>query len=103
MTNRILFVLMYMLLGVPVRVSAETIVTVSAGKLQKLFDANNLMHESNLTLEGTINGSDVKVLRKWANSKRTLNLLECPSVSFGIRHPAGIGIDPSADIGYNFP
>ena len=84
MTNRIaIIILTFALLAAPVRVSAGKTVTVSAGNLQSLFDANDLMHESNLTLEGTINGSDVKVLRKWANSKKTLNLLDCRIVAGG--------------------
>ena len=64
MINRIaLFVLIYLLLGVPGRLSAEKIVYVSAGQLQLLFDTNDLTYERDLTLKGAINGSDVKVLR----------------------------------------
>lgn len=84
MNHRItLFVLTIMLLVAPMRLSAEKTVTVSAGNLQDLFNAENLMRESNLTLKGTINGSDVKVLRNWANSKRTLDLNDCRIVAGG--------------------
>lgn len=84
MTNRItLFILTVLLLATPSRLAAGKTVTVSAGNLQSLFDANDLMHESNLTLKGTINGSDVKVLRKWANSNKALNLLDCRIVAGG--------------------
>ncbi len=65
------------------QLSAEKTLTVSAGNLQKLYDDYDLVHEYNLTLKGTINGSDVKVLRKWSNSQRVLNLADCRIVAGG--------------------
>lgn len=85
MGNRIaLFVLTFMFLAAPVRLPAERTVWVYyPGELQHLFDVNDLRYENNLTLQGSINGSDVKVLRKWANSQRTLNLRDCRIVAGG--------------------
>lgn len=71
------------LLIVPKHLSAEKMLTVTAGNLKTLFDAYELMYESNLTLKGTINGSDVKVLREWAGSHRALNLKDCRIVAGG--------------------
>ena len=71
------------LLIVPKHLSAEKTLTVTAGNLKTLFDAYELMYESNLTLKGTINGSDVKVLREWAGSHRALNLKDCRIVAGG--------------------
>ena len=67
---------------VSIPVSARSL-TVTAGGLQDLFNSYSLMNESNLTLSGTINGSDVIVLRKWANQKRVLNLANCRIVAGG--------------------
>lgn len=79
-----LFILSFMFLATPIRLLAERTVWVYApGELQHLFDANDLKYENNLTLQGSINGSDVKVLRKWANSQRTLNLRDCRIVAGG--------------------
>lgn len=75
--------LTFILLIVPMHLSAERTLMVSAGNLQKLFDEYELMYESNLTLKGTINGSDVKVLREWSNSQRVLNLADCRIVAGG--------------------
>lgn len=84
MTHSIaIIILTITLLAAPVRVSAGKTVTVSAGNLQSLFDTYDLTYERDLTLEGTINGSDVRVLRKWANSQRTLNLSDCRIVAGG--------------------
>ena len=71
------------LLIVPMHLSAERTLKVSAGNLRNLFDAYDLMYEFNLTLKGTINGSDVKVLREWSNSQRVLNLADCRIVAGG--------------------
>ena len=71
------------LLIVPMRLSAERTLKVSAGNLRNLFDAYDLMYEFNLTIKGTINGSDVKVLREWSNSQRVLNLADCRIVAGG--------------------
>ena len=76
-------ILLFMLLGVPHCWSAEKTVYVSAGNLQNLFDTYDLTYERDLTLKGTINGSDVKVLRKWANAQRSLNLSDCQIVAGG--------------------
>lgn len=84
MTNRIiLFTLTALLLATPSRLSAAKTVTVSAGNLQNLFNTYNLTYEYDLTLKGRINGSDVKVLRKWANPQRVLNLTDCRIVAGG--------------------
>ena len=84
MTNRIiLFTLTALLLATPSRLSAAKTVTVSAGNLQNLFNTYNLTYEYDLTLKGRINGSDVKVLRKWANPQRVLNLADCRIVAGG--------------------
>ena len=71
------------LLIVPMRLSAERTLTVSAGNLKKIFVDYELQYESNLTLKGTINGSDVKVLREWAGSHRALDLKDCRIVAGG--------------------
>ena len=79
-----LFILSFMFLATPIRLLAERTVWVYApGELQHLFDTNDLKYENNLTLQGSINGSDVKVLRKWANPQRTLNLRDCRIVAGG--------------------
>ena len=67
----------------PACMLAERAVIVTAGNLQNLFNTYELTYESNLTLKGDINGSDVKVLRKWANSQRVLNLSNCRIVAGG--------------------
>ena len=81
--RKIIMVTMCLLMAVPVRLSAERTVQVWPGQLQDLFDAYDLIHEKNLTLKGRINGSDVKVLRNWANSQRNLNLNDCRIVAGG--------------------
>ena len=75
--------LTFILLIVPMHLSAERTLTVSAGNLKKLFVDYELQYESNLTLKGTINGSDVKVLREWAGSHRALDLKDCRIVAGG--------------------
>ncbi len=80
-----LFILSFMFLATPIRLSAERTVWVYApGELQHLFDTNDLKYENNLTLQGSINGSDVKVLRKWANPQ-DLGGLPLPDNYRGLR------------------
>ena len=56
---------------------------LKAGQLKDLFNNYDLNYEKNLTLVGTINGSDLKVLRDWADDSRTLNLENCRIVAGG--------------------
>ena len=56
---------------------------LKAGELKNLFKAYDLEYEKDLTLVGTINGSDLKVLRDWARDFRTLNLEDCRIVAGG--------------------
>ena len=79
----LLIILLFLLQAVPVRMSAERTLVVRPGQLQSLFDAYDLMYEFNLTLKGSINGSDIKVLREWSNSQRVLNLYDCRIVAGG--------------------
>lgn len=58
-------------------------VYVHAGRLQNLFNTYDLMYESELKLTGTINGTDVKLLRKWASEYRILDLTGCRIVAGG--------------------
>lgn len=56
---------------------------LKAGELKNLFKTYELKYEKDLTLVGTINGSDLKVLRDWAGDFRTLNLEDCRIVAGG--------------------
>lgn len=56
---------------------------LKAGQLKNLFKTYELDHERDLTLIGSINGSDLKVLRDWARDSRTLDLGECRIVAGG--------------------
>ena len=56
---------------------------LKAGELKNLFKTYDLEYEKDLTLVGTINGSDLKVLRDWARDFRTLNLEDCRIVAGG--------------------
>ena len=56
---------------------------LKAGQLKNLFKTYELDHERDLTLIGSINGSDLKVLRDWAGDSRTLDLGECRIVAGG--------------------
>lgn len=56
---------------------------LKAGQLKNLFKTYELNHERDLTLIGSINGSDLKVLRDWAGDSRTLDLGECRIVAGG--------------------
>jgi|GEM_PF-3741885 len=56
---------------------------LKAGELKNLFKTYELKYEKDLTLVGTINGSDLKVLRDWARDFRTLNLEDCRIVAGG--------------------
>ena len=63
--------------SVSVTMAAEKVVWVAAGDLQDLFDEYELQYVKELTLKGSINGSDIKVLRDWASEYKTLNLEDC--------------------------
>ena len=69
--------------SVSVTMAAEKVVWVAAGDLQDLFDEYELQYVKELTLKGSINGSDIKVLRDWASEYKTLNLEDCRIVSGG--------------------
>ena len=69
--------------SVSVTMAAEKVVWVAAGDLQDLFDEYELQYVQELTLKGSINGSDIKVLRDWASEYKTLNLEDCRIVSGG--------------------
>ena len=69
--------------SVSVTMAAEKVVLVAAGDLQDLFDEYELQYVKELTLKGSINGSDIKVLRDWASEYKTLNLEDCRIVSGG--------------------
>jgi len=56
---------------------------LKAGQLKNLFKTYELNHERDLTLIGSINGSDLKVLRDWADDSSTLDLGECRIVAGG--------------------
>ena len=58
-------------------IHAGKTLTVTAGNLQALYNTQELKYENDLTLKGTINGTDIKLLRTWAANTRTLNLKEC--------------------------
>ena len=58
-------------------------IQVNAGGLRDLFDKNNLWNANNVSISGSINGSDVKVLREWMRDFRTLDLSECKIVAGG--------------------
>ena len=53
-------------------IHAGKTLTVTAGNLQALYNTQELKYENDLTLKGTINGTDIKVLRTWASENRTL-------------------------------
>lgn len=53
------------------------------GTLRETFDDLKLWGENELILSGSINGSDVKVLREWAGGGKTLDLSQCSIVSGG--------------------
>ena len=80
--HAILLVLSYCLLIPSVPVSAR-VLQVVAGNLQNWFDNYDLMSEGELKLVGTINGTDVKLLRKWASDGKTLDLKDCRIVAGG--------------------
>ncbi len=69
--------------SVSVTMAAEKVVWVAAGDLQDLFDEYELQYVKELTLKGSINGSDIRVLRDWASEYKTLNLEDCRIVSGG--------------------
>ena len=69
-----------LMIGLPV-MAAEKVVWVAAGDLQDLFDEYELQYVNELTLKGTINGSDIKVLQNWASEYRSLNLADCRIVA----------------------
>ncbi len=71
------------LTSVSVTMAAEKVVWVAAGDLQDLFDEYELQYVKELTLKGTINGSDIRVLRDWASEYKTLNLEDCRIVAGG--------------------
>lgn len=71
-----------LMIGLPV-MAAEKVVWVAAGDLQDLFDEYELQYVNELTLKGTINGSDIKVLQNWASEYRSLNLADCRIVAGG--------------------
>lgn len=64
-------------------IHAGKTLTVTAGNLQALYNTQELKYENDLTLKGTINGTDIKLLRTWAANPRTLNLKECRIVAGG--------------------
>lgn len=72
-----------MLQAVPARLWAARTVETLPGQLQHLFDVYYLMEETDLTIKGKINGTDIKVLREWANIQKTLNLSDCRIVAGG--------------------
>lgn len=78
-----LLVLTLVLQVFPVRMLASKTVEVLPGQLQYMFDIYFLMLESDLTIKGRINGSDIKVIRDWTNVQKTLNLSDCRIVSGG--------------------
>jgi len=53
------------------------------GSLRQLFDSYNMWDWKSIAISGTINGSDVKVLREWVRNDRTLDLSECSIVKGG--------------------
>ena len=69
--------------SVSVTMAAEKVVWVAAGDLQDLFDEYELQYVKELTLKGSINGSDIRVLRDWASEYKTLNLEDCRIVTGG--------------------
>jgi len=64
-------------------IHAGKTLTVTAGNLQNLYDMHELKYENDLTLKGTINGTDIKLLRTWASDYRTLDLKDCRIVAGG--------------------
>ena len=58
-------------------------IPVNAGGLRDLFDKDNLWNAERVSISGSINGSDVKVLREWMRDFRTLDLSECKIVAGG--------------------
>lgn len=64
-------------------IHAGKTLTVTAGNLQALYNTQELKYENDLTLKGTINGTDIKVLRTWASENRTLDLKDCRIVAGG--------------------
>lgn len=73
----------YCLLMISLPIRAGKTLAVTAGSLQNLFDISELKYENDLTLKGTINGTDIKVLRTWASENRTLDLKDCRIVGGG--------------------
>lgn len=64
-------------------IHAGKTLTVTAGNLQALYNTQELKYENDLTLKGTINGTDIKLLRTWASENRTLDLKDCRIVAGG--------------------
>ena len=79
--NRIFIILVFSLLT-SVAASARKL-QVQPGHFQDLYNAYELKYEGELELIGSINGTDVKVLREWAASWKTLNLKDCRIVAGG--------------------
>ena len=73
----------YCLLMATLPIHAGKTLNVTAGSLQNLFDMYELKYENGLTLKGTINGTDIKVLRSWTSENRTLDLKDCRIVAGG--------------------
>lgn len=79
--NRIFFLLVFSLLT-SVAASARKL-QVKPGNFKNLYNAYELIYEGELELLGSINGTDIKVLREWAAGWKTLNLKECRIVAGG--------------------
>ena len=56
---------------------------VTAGSLPRMYTMDDIAREGDLILIGTINGSDVKMLRRWANASKALDLRDCRIVAGG--------------------
>lgn len=77
------FLLICSLLLTGMQARAARTLRVTAGSLPRMYTMDDIAREGDLILIGTINGSDVKMLRRWSNASKALDLRDCRIVAGG--------------------